>query len=68
MEGMDVYLNPRALHPLDEDLLPGAPHHHLYASGIVESHIPDGQTLASASQIVSTRKDAGASGSAREAG
>lgn len=29
IEGMDVYHNPNALHPLDPDVLPGAAHHHL---------------------------------------
>src|ERR1019366_5920566 len=29
VEGMDVYHNPNALHPLDPDLLPGAAHHEL---------------------------------------
>ncbi|MFG1784483.1 hypothetical protein ACGFIU_18750 [Rhodococcus oryzae] len=29
VEGMDVFHNPNALHPLDPDLLPGAAHHRL---------------------------------------
>lgn len=37
IEGMDVFHNPNALHPLDPDLLPGAAHHQLLADGHIET-------------------------------
>ena len=37
IEGMDVYHNPNALHPLDPALLPGAAHHKLMAGGQVQT-------------------------------
>jgi hypothetical protein len=37
IQGMDVYHNPNALHPLDPDLLPGATHHRLIADGQIET-------------------------------
>lgn len=37
IQGMDVYHNPNALHPLDPDLLPGAAHHRLIADGQIET-------------------------------
>jgi hypothetical protein len=37
IEGMDVYHNPNALHPLDPELLPGAAHHRLMAGGQIET-------------------------------
>lgn len=40
VEGLDVYHNPRAVHPISPALLPGAAHHRLLDSGIVESLIP----------------------------
>lgn len=40
-EGIDIWHNPNALHPLDPDLLPGAAHHFLLPDGNVQSFIPD---------------------------
>lgn len=51
MEGMDVYHNPNALHPLDPNLLPGAAHHRLSDDGQVESLLPDWQPFSSITQI-----------------
>jgi hypothetical protein len=51
MEGMDIYHNPRALHPLDPDMLPGAAHHRLTEDGQVESLLPGWQPLSSVTQI-----------------
>ena len=51
MEGMDVYHNPTALHPLDPDMLPGAAHHRLTEDGQVESLLPGWQPLSSMTQI-----------------
>jgi hypothetical protein len=52
MEGMDVYHNPDALHPLDPDMIPGACHHRLVEDGQVESFITQWQPLASVTSIL----------------
>lgn len=52
IEGMDVYHNPRAVHPLDPELLPHAAHHLLRPDGIVESTVPQWQPLSSTTAIV----------------
>lgn len=55
MEGMDVYHNPRALHPLDPAMLPGAVHHHLLDDGRIESVADQWQPLASFTSILVLR-------------
>lgn len=40
IEGMDVYHNPNALHPLDPGLLPGAAHHELMPDGQIRTTAP----------------------------
>lgn len=40
IEGMDVYHNPNAVHPLDPRVLPGAAHHRLLADGQIETVAP----------------------------
>ncbi|HEX6208850.1 MAG TPA: hypothetical protein VF058_10910, partial [Actinomycetota bacterium] len=60
MEGMDVYHNPRALHPLDPDMLPGAAHHRLLDDGQVESFVTQWQPLASLTSIMVLRGEPGA--------
>ena len=47
IEGMDVYHNARALHPLDPSMLPGAAHHRLLDDGQLESLVPQWQPFAS---------------------
>jgi hypothetical protein len=37
IEGMDVYHNPNALHPIDPDMLPGAAHHECMADGQIRT-------------------------------
>lgn len=37
VEGMDVFHNPRAIHPLDANLLPGAAHHRLLPDNLIET-------------------------------
>lgn len=61
MEGMDVYHNPNALHPLDPDVLPGAAHHHVMPDGQIESTSPDWHPLSSLTSIIVT----GSSGAAK---
>ncbi|AUA70368.1 MULTISPECIES: hypothetical protein [Pseudomonas] len=51
IEGMDVYHNPRALHPLPPEMLMGAAHHRLLPDGQVESIGPGWQPLASVTKI-----------------
>lgn len=51
IEGMDVYHNPNAKHPLDPELLPGAAHHWLRDDGQIESRIPKWQPFGSTTQI-----------------
>jgi hypothetical protein len=51
IEGMDVYHNPNALHPLDSEMLPGAAHHFIKADGQLHSFVPDWQPMGSITQI-----------------
>lgn len=46
-EGIDIWHNPHAKHPLDPDLLPGVAHHFLRDDGSVESWTPEWHPLAS---------------------
>jgi hypothetical protein len=46
-EGMDVWHNPIALHPLDPDALPLAAQHRLLADGQVTSNVPQWHPLVS---------------------
>jgi hypothetical protein len=55
IEGMDVYHNPRALHPLDPAMLPGAAHHRLLQDGEVESIVPEWHPLGSLTSILVMR-------------
>lgn len=47
IEGMDVYHNPNAVHPLDPLMLPGAAHHRLLKSGEMVSQLPEWHPLSS---------------------
>ena len=46
-EGLDVYHNPRAKHPIGPEMLPGAAHHYLLSNGQIDSYIPDWHPLGS---------------------
>lgn len=61
IEGMDVYHNPNALHPLDPDVLPGAAHHHVMPDGQIESTSPGWHPLSSLTSVIVT----GSSGAAK---
>ena len=52
VDGMDVFHNPNALHPLDPELIPGAAHHIVLSDGIVTTMYPEGHLLASKTGIV----------------
>ncbi|MHA6914316.1 hypothetical protein ACQUJO_14440 [Ralstonia pseudosolanacearum] len=52
IEGMDVYHNPRAKHPLDPAMLPGAAHHWLRDDGQLVSGVPSWQPFASTTHIL----------------
>lgn len=52
VEGLDVFHNPRALHPLDPSAFPGAAHHRLELDGTVTSVSPSWHPLASRTGIV----------------
>lgn len=52
IEGMDVYHNPRAAHPFDPDLLPGASHHRLVEGGGIETVSPRWKPLQSRTSIL----------------
>lgn len=56
MEGMDIYHNPRAKHPLDPSMLPGAAHHHLRDDEQIETAAPGWQPLSSFTTIIVPRK------------
>lgn len=51
MEGMDVFHNPSAAHPLDPAILPGAAHHWLGEDGQLVSHVPEWQPFGSITRI-----------------
>jgi hypothetical protein len=51
IEGMDVFHNPNALHPLHPMMLPGATHHRLIEDGQVESLSPPWQPFGSTTEI-----------------
>ena len=51
-EGIDIWHNPHALHPLDPDLLPGMAHHMLQPDGNVVSFTPDWHPLSSQTRHV----------------
>lgn len=52
IEGMDVFHNPNALHPLDPDLLPGAAHHRLLDDGRMETTSTAWKPMDSATTIL----------------
>ena len=54
IDGMEVYHNPAATHPLNPDLLPGARHHFQTDSGF-ESWTPVGHLVTSRTAVVTTR-------------
>ena len=52
IEGMDVYHNPHALHPLDSALLPGAAHHKLMAGGQVQTTLSGWKPVDSSTSVL----------------
>lgn len=48
VEGLDFWHNPKALHPIDPAVLPGAAHHLPHANGEVQHRVPDWHPLGSA--------------------
>jgi hypothetical protein len=57
IEGMDVFHNPNALHPLDPDLLPGAAHHRLRADGQLETSALAWKPMESPTSILTFPRD-----------
>lgn len=51
VESVDVFHNPRALHPFDPSMLPGATHHRLLSDGQMESSGPHWCPLWSTTEI-----------------
>ncbi|MCH7759071.1 hypothetical protein IID20_01815 [Patescibacteria group bacterium] len=47
VEGLEVFHNPRALHPIDPIIIPGASHHRLLENGQIDSLSPEWHPLAS---------------------
>lgn len=52
VDGMDVFHNPDAIHPLDPETFPGAAHHILTPDGAINTLYPNGHLLASKTGIV----------------
>ncbi|WP_169949242.1 hypothetical protein [Microbispora sp. H11081] len=52
IQGMDVYHNPNAMHPLDPDLLPGAAHHRLLTDGRIETIATAWQPIKSLTSVL----------------
>ncbi|OVY88666.1 hypothetical protein CDO42_33645 [Pseudomonas aeruginosa] len=40
-EGLEVFHNPRAIHPLPMEMLPDAAHHFMPDDGLMRSRLPD---------------------------
>ena len=57
IEGMDVYHNPRAKYPLNQNMLPGAAHHQLLPDGQMLSTVPAWHPLSSITAISLTGND-----------
>ena len=51
-QGLDVFHNPRAVRPIDPEMLPGAAHHRLLHDGQIDSLTPDFHPLGSMTFIV----------------
>jgi hypothetical protein len=51
VEGLDVFHNPKAIHPLEEHLLPGAAHHRLQSDGQILSSLPNWHPVGSFTTI-----------------
>lgn len=51
IEGMDVFHNPRAVHPLDPEAIGGAAHHRLLSDDQIESMAPKWQPITSVTTI-----------------
>lgn len=51
VEGMDVFHNPKAAHPLDPVMLPGAAHHRIGEDGQLVSRVPKWQPFGSVTRI-----------------
>lgn len=51
MEGLDVYHNPNAIHPLNPEMLPGAAHHRLLENGQLQSTVPGWHPFGSTTRI-----------------
>lgn len=52
IDGMDVFHNPNAVHPLDPELLPDAAHHRLLPNGLVETTAPSNKIITSTTMIL----------------
>jgi hypothetical protein len=59
IEGMDVFHNPRAAHPLEPAMLPGAAHHRIDEDGQLVSLVPKWQPFGSITRIVVEETRAG---------
>lgn len=59
MDGMDVFHNPNAVHPLDPQLLPHAAHHRLLPSGLIETTAQGGKIFSSSTAVVVGRRQGG---------
>ena len=51
VEGLNVFHNPHAKHPLHPAMIPGAAHHWLHSDGQPESGVPQWQPFVSTTEI-----------------
>jgi len=56
-EGLDIFHNPNANHPIEPEMLPGAAHHWLLPDGQIESTIPEWHPLGSITLIAKRPDD-----------
>lgn len=50
-DGLNVYHNPRALHPIDRGLFPNSAHHYIRADGMLDSWVPDPFPMTSRTRV-----------------
>ncbi len=60
-EGLDVFHNPRAIHPIDPLMIPGAAHHWIHSDGQMETRTPEWQPLGSYTYVLVAEDEQAAS-------
>ncbi len=51
-EGLNVYHNPRAMHPIDRECFPNAAHHYIQDDGMLETYLPEFFPMSSSTRTI----------------